>query len=195
MQQQALAHCTSGAERRGVNEAITYFAEITSHRLFRSISPGDHALREATIHGGMSVADAMNGLTLVTPDRLLTHGHAPADGLERLELHCSDWLGSTYREIHKPSTTYPLSPNAEWSNTVDEVGPLKAMSQIDERTAEFMPDRKRDIYLKESKKRANTMRTAAALRAEGEGWRASLLEAEVREKNISPSSKNTAPRR
>lgn len=109
MQQQALAQCQTDSERQSVNEAITYFAEIYSHRLFRVISPEDPALHEGISMNGSSVktsiAKEMDSLTLITPEHLKP---VPMDGLGKLERHCSEWLKDTYRAVHRIDS-FPLA--------------------------------------------------------------------------------------
>jgi len=199
IQQQALAHCTSDEARAGVNEAITYLAEIYSHRLFRVISPTDPDLHKPVGVPALSVAAAMDGLQLITPDRLLdpARGSLPSNGLERLERNCSDWLGDTYRAIHTldsfPVVEMPTSKTergAQRRHYTDYTTPPAGMqiTQIDglgmvacamEGAVKNSSDP--ESYREEGKWRARMMREAQALRAdEGAGFEASRIESALR---------------
>lgn len=108
MQQTARANCHNEREKGEVDEAITYFAEIIAHRLFRCISPIDPDLTTLTA-AGLSVQEAMSQVML-----------APAtseQGLKALERRCSSVLHNTYRAIHEPAfgalDSFPLRVYSE----------------------------------------------------------------------------------
>jgi len=214
MQTQALAACKTEEERHNVNEAITYFAEIYSHRLFRVISPEDPALKQPqhikTSEGPVSksVADTMDSLRLVTPEHLLEE-ISPKDGLERLTLHCEDWLGKTYKKIHKNDsfpmvilkessfeTQKKLSEQIAEGNTelvgqsinAERIANLNALQVVKELNyGAAMSTADPQGFLAEAAALAASMREALALRDLGHASEASQIEAQLRKPRNIPA--------
>lgn len=106
MQKIALANTRGNAAKANVNEAITYLAEIESHRLFRAFPPDDPSLKEKvlvqTTSGvkQMSVTEAMDGIKLISPEHLRS-GLSGKSNLAKLTAHAQSVFGDMYHAIHK----------------------------------------------------------------------------------------------
>lgn len=209
MQRAAWEQCSSEEERTQVNLAITYFAEIYSHRLFRVMSPENPVLFRpvsrdgASVEEGLSVAEAMNGITLVTPERLLLPEHRPRpqSGLETLTRHCEDWLGKTYKLIHstdsipvftgnKPLADVPKNPKTYQVLAVEDTDALSVIPPMNTGAARNAADQL--AYNEESHTRANAMRWAQKIRSEGNDRGARDIESALRSLGGEVSGEDTA---
>jgi hypothetical protein len=106
MQKMALFNAKGEVAKAHANEAITYLAEIESHRLFRAFSPDDMSLKHRvsvqTTSGikQMSVAEAMDGVKLISPEHLRANLSGKSV-LEKLAAHAESGFGDMYQAIHK----------------------------------------------------------------------------------------------
>jgi len=173
----------SEEEKQAIYEAVTYFSEITAHRLFRAISPEDIDLHRPLRVGEhiLSVADAMDRLTLITSERLRERDPDAKTGLETLTLHCSDWLGDLYKQIHKVHTVDVVRPRREsepddvamiftqggLSVVIERIPALDVVGLLADAAAEFHDPAHSKGFLAEAKARADALRVIHELKESG----------------------------
>ena len=182
MQQDALkACCDDETEKHKVNEAITYFAEVYSHRLFRVFSPE---------HIDSSISAAMNKLILLDPEIHQTLKREA--GLKTLTRACAVSLGDAYKRIHE-SGLFPIAFTAQ--SVLDSerqhvspavkgmkyVGATEYLKHVNEDAAALSLDPEK--FTADAKRHADKVRAGAKFRKEKKYAEALKIDQELRKEN------------